>query len=126
MKNNIFPELDGWDEIERESEIVYKNDAKSRMAAHRLVVSLANLRSIISSQLIYLQDKMDLLQKRADEFNQLFKKLNENIEKADDSSTKLASALNRLTLGGIIVASFGIMLALTQFLFENKIWPFSG
>ena len=31
MTNNIFPELDGWNDIEGESEIVYKNDLKLRM-----------------------------------------------------------------------------------------------
>ena len=126
MTNNIFPELDGWNDIEGESEIVYKNDLKLRMAAHKLVISLANLRSAISSQLGYLQDKIEHLQNSANKFNQLFEQLNENIKKADDSSTKLASALNRLTLGGIIVASVGILFVFIQFLFENKIWPFSG
>lgn len=125
MTNNIFPELDGWDEIEQESEIVHKNDAKLRMAARRLVVSLANLRSATSSQLGYLQNKIERLHNSADQLNQSFEKLNENIRKADGSSTKLASALNRLTLGGVIVASVGILLALIQFLFENTIWPFS-
>ena len=90
------------------------------------MISLANLRSAISSQLGYLQDKIEHLQNSANKFNQLFEQLNENIKKADDSSTKLASALNRLTLGGIIVASVGILFVFIQFLFENKIWPFSG
>lgn len=125
MKKNIFPELNGWDEIEQESEVVHKNDAKLRMAARRLVVSLANLRSVISSQLGYLQNKIERLHNSADRLNQSFEKLNENIKKSDESSTKLATALNRLTLWGVIVVGSGIFLAFIQFIFENNIWPFS-
>lgn len=125
MTNNSFPELDGWDEIEQESEIAYKNDAKLRKAAHRLVGSLANLRSSISSQLGYLQNKIERLQQSADRLNKSFEELNKNIEKADKSSTALAKALNRLTFFGVGVAFLGTCIAIIQFLFENRIWPFN-
>lgn len=125
MTNKIFPELDGWDEIIHKH-LTDKNLVSLIKATQKLVLSLANLRSATSSQLGYLQNKIELLHNSADQLNQSFEKLNENIRKADESSTKLASALNRLTLGGVIVASFGILLVLIQFLFENKIWPFSG
>lgn len=38
--------------------------------------------------------------------------LNTNIKEANDSSTKLTSALNTITLWGVIVASSGIIIAL--------------
>lgn len=108
--SNIFPELDGWDEIIH-TRLTDKNMLSSTQAMQKLVISLANLRSVISAQLGYLQNKLE--------------RLNENIKKADESSTKLAEALNRLTLWGVIVASTGIFLAIIQFFYENKIWPFS-
>ncbi len=123
MTNNVFPELDGWDEIVH-THLDDKNLVSLIKATGKLVLSLANLRSGISSHLGYLKDKVDELHNSADKLNGSFIQLNKNIEKADESSTKLATALNRLTLGGIIVASLGICLALIQFLFENKIWPF--
>ena len=121
MSNNPFPELDGWDEINSSPGTIGTGINK---AIHKLVISLANLRSATSSQLGYLQNKIKGLEGSVDKLNQQFKKLNENIEKADASSSKLAKALNRLTLGGVIVAGSGILLALAQFLFENEIWPF--
>lgn len=122
MTNKIFQELEGWDEINSSPGTIGTGINK---AIHRLVISIANLRSDVSSQLGYLQNKIERLQNSADQLNQSFEKLNENIKKADESSIRLASALNRLTFGGVIVASAGILLALVQFLFENKIWPFS-
>lgn len=122
MTNNIFPELDGWDEINSSPGTI---GAGINKAIHRLVISIANLRSGVSSQLGYLQNKIQRLHDSANQLNQSFIQLNEAIKKADESSTKLATALNRLTLWGVIIAGSGIFLALTQFLFENEIWPFS-
>ena len=116
MPDNIFPELNGWDEIIH-THLTDKNLVSLIKATQKLVLSLASLRSVISSQLGYLQNKIERL-------NESFVQLNLNIKKADESSTKLATALNYLTLGGVIVASASILLALVQFLFENKIWPF--
>ncbi|PIT96905.1 hypothetical protein COT82_00730 [Candidatus Campbellbacteria bacterium CG10_big_fil_rev_8_21_14_0_10_35_52] len=124
MTNNIFPELDGWDEIIH-PHLTDKNLVSLIKATRKLVLSLANLRSATSSQLGYLQDKIECLQNNVSQVNESFAQLNVNIKKADESSTKLASALNRLTFGGVLVASVGILLVLVQFLFENKIWPFS-
>ncbi|KKQ64409.1 MAG: hypothetical protein US86_C0022G0007 [Candidatus Daviesbacteria bacterium GW2011_GWA2_38_24] len=121
MANNIFPELEGWDAINSDGGTIGSGINK---AIHRLVVAIANLRSATSAQLGYLTDKVEELHKSADQLNKSFVQLNENLKKADESSTKLATALNRLTRGGVIVASAGILLALIQFLFENKIWPF--
>ncbi|MEK7553117.1 MAG: hypothetical protein AAB504_00275 [Patescibacteria group bacterium] len=122
MPNNIFPELEGWEEINSNGGTIGTSINK---AIHKLVISIANLRSGVSSQLGYLQNKIERLQDTADQLNQSFKQLNGNIKKSDESSTKLAAALNRLTLFGVLVAGIGILLALIQFLFENKIWPFT-
>jgi len=124
MSSNIFPELDGWNEIIH-THLTDKNIVSLIKATQKLVLSLANLRSATSSQLGYLQNKIERLQNNVSQLNESFIKLNENIQKADKSSTKLAAALNRLTLGGVIVAGAGILLVLIQFLFENQIWPFS-
>ena len=121
MKNNIFPELDGWDEINSSGGTIGTGINK---AIHKLTLSIANLRSATSAQLGYLQSKVGGLHHSVDKLNDSFIQLNKNIEKADASSTRLATALNHLTLAGVIVAGIGICLALTQFLFENKIWPF--
>ncbi len=114
--NEIFPELNGWNEIIH-THLTDKNIVSLIKATQKLVLSLVNLRSTVSSHLGYLQNNVNHL-------NQSFVQLNENIKRADDSSTKLANALNRLTLGGVLIAGSGIFLALIQFLFENKIWPF--
>ena len=123
MANNIFPELDGWDEINSNGGTIGTGINK---AIHKLVVAIANSRSATSAQLGYLRNTVEELHKSADQLNKSFTQLNENIKKADESSTKLATALNGLTLGGVFVASVGILFAFIQFLFENKIWPFSG
>jgi len=122
MTNNIFPELDGWDEINSDAGTIGTGINK---AIHKLVVAIANSRAATSAQLGYLKDNVEELHKSVGQLNISFVQLNENIKKADESSTKLAAALNRLTLGGVLIASAGIFLALVQFLFENKIWPFS-
>ena len=124
MSNNIFPELDGWDEIINPY-LTDKNIVGLIKATQKLVLSLANLQSATSSQLGYLQNKIERLQNSVNQLNQSFIQLNENIKKADNSSANLASVLNRLTLGGVIVAGTGIVLAFVQFLFKNNIWPFS-
>lgn len=124
MSKNIFPELDGWNEIIH-ARLTDKNILSLIKSAQKLVISLANLRSAISSQIGYLKNKVEYLKDSVDRLNQSFVQLNENVKKADDSSAKLATALNRLTLGGVLVAGAGILLVLIQFLFENKIWPFS-
>jgi len=120
MKNDIFPELEGWDEINSDGGTIGTGINK---AIHKLVFSLASLRSALSFQLGYLKDKVGDLQKSTNELNQSFNQLNENFKKADESSTKLAGALNRLTFYGVLIAGSGIVLVLVQFLFENKIWP---
>lgn len=122
MSNNIFPELDGWDEINSSPGTIGVGINK---AIHRLVISLANLRSSTSSQLRYLQNKIEDIQVVANKLNQSFIQLNENIKKADESSTNLANALNNLTFYGVLVTGSGVFLALIQFLYQNKIWPFT-
>ena len=67
----------------------------------------------------------DLTARAVTKLTEEIKVLETTIKKADESSSKLATALNRLTLWGVIVVGTGILAALIQFLFENKIWPFS-
>lgn len=121
MTNNIFPELDGWDEINSDPGTIGTGINK---AIHKLVISIASLRSATSAQLVYLQDKIERLQNNVSQLNESFIQLNENIKKADQSSTNLATALNKVTFFGVSVAFLGVGVAIIQFLFENKIWPF--
>jgi len=114
MINNIFPELDGWDDINSNGGTI---GTGINHAIHKLVIAIANLRGSTSSHLGFLENNLKELKENVD-------RLNENIKNADTSSTKLATALNRLTFWGIVIASMGILFAIIQFLFENKIWPF--
>lgn len=124
---SIFPELDGWDEIDH-SHLTDKNLVSLIKATHKLVVSLANLRSSVSSQVGYLQNKVERLQKSIDALHSDLKQsvdtLNSNLKDASTSSTKLATALNKLTFWGVLVAAVGVSVALIQFLYQNQIWPF--
>jgi len=43
---------------------------------------------------------------------------NSNIEKASKSSDKLTTALNRITLAGVVIAGIGLLIALGNLLFE--------
>jgi len=124
MNNNISPELDGWEEIINRN-LTDKNLVSLIKATQKLVLSLVNLRLTISAQLGYLQNKIEHLQNNVSQLNESFVKLNDNIKKADESSTDLAKALNNLTFFGVSVAFLGVGVAIIQFLFENKIWPFS-
>lgn len=45
-------------------------------------------------------------------------KLNENLKKADESSTRLTKALNKLTLWGIIIAGGSLVVGLCSLIFE--------
>jgi len=45
-------------------------------------------------------------------------KFNKNIEEAGKSSERLTSALNRITLAGVIIAGFGLLIALGNLVFE--------
>lgn len=44
--------------------------------------------------------------------------LNSNIEKAITSSEKLTKALNKITLAGVIISSFGVAISLAYLCFE--------
>ena len=123
MTNNIFPELDGWDEI-LNTHLTDKNLVSLIKATQKLVLSLASLRSGVSSHLGYLKNKIGDLQNSVEQLNDSFKILNDSIKSADKSSTDLSKALNRLTFFGVSVAFLGVGVAIIQFLFENKIWPF--
>lgn len=47
--------------------------------------------------------------------------LDSTIRKADESSTKLAKALNRLTVWGVIIAAVSVFIAALNFVFEYLI-----
>lgn len=45
-------------------------------------------------------------------------KLNSNINEANESSTRLTAALNKITLWGAIIAGAGVLVALASLIFE--------
>lgn len=49
------------------------------------------------------------------------KKLNQNIEAANNSSGRLTKALNRITLAGIIIAGIGVLVSVINFVFQYLI-----
>lgn len=69
--------------------------------------------------------KQDLTAKAVTKLTEEIKILYTIIKKADESSIKLANALNKLTFWGVLVAAVGVFVALIQFLYNNFIWPFS-
>lgn len=44
----------------------------------------------------------------------LAERLNQNLEKANESSTKLAQALNRLTLAAVVIAALALIVAVVE------------
>ncbi len=45
-------------------------------------------------------------------------KLNGNLKESSESSTRLTKALNRLTFWGVLIAGFGVLIALASIVFE--------
>lgn len=87
MSNNIFPELDEWDEIISKAP---NKDALSLIKiTHKLVLSLANLRSAVSSQVGYLKNKVENLQQSVDRLSDTLQK---SIDDFNDASSKLYKA----------------------------------
>lgn len=84
MSSNIFPELDGWDEIH--SKVTTKDTLSLTKATHKLVLSLANLRSAVSSQVGYLQNKVERLQQSVDRLGDT---LQNSIDRFNKASSKL-------------------------------------
>lgn len=127
-KYNPFPELEDWDDM-IQSRTVTKDILWPIKATHKLVLSLANLRASVSSQVHYLNNKVERLEKSIDQLDATIKnsadKLSKDSEKASVSSSRLTTALNRLTHYGILVAGIGVSVSLVQFLYESRIWPFS-
>lgn len=54
---------------------------------------------------------LDRLNKNVTKSNESLALLNEMIQKADASSTKLSSALNRITFWGALIAGIGVLVA---------------
>lgn len=122
--NNPFPELDqeAWNEdiFSRASD---QNVKASVKAVQLLVMSLANLRSNVSSKIGYLNNKVERLHASIDRLDNTIKesveKLSKDMEGASKSSANLASALNRLTLYGVLIASVGVFVSFLQFLYKR-------
>jgi predicted ribosome quality control (RQC) complex YloA/Tae2 family protein len=66
----------------------------------------------------------DSTARAAEKLNTSLKELNDNFKKADESSSNLARALNRLTFWGVLIAAIGVFVSLAQFLYNNHLWPF--
>ena len=101
-------ELEDWEDINQSGGTIGTGINK---AIHKLVVGIFNSGSKTSGQVGHLGGKID--------------ELNKNLKNASESSTSLAKSLNRLTLFGVLAATFGIISQLAQFLYSNNLWPFN-
>ena len=52
--------------------------------------------------------------------NEEFEKLNNNLIKTSDSSSKLAKALNKITLAGVIIGGGALLLELYKIIFLSN------
>lgn len=101
-------ELEDWEDINQNGGTV---GTGINRAIHKLTVAIFNSGSKTSTNIGYLKDKVD--------------QLNKNLQESSNSSEKLARSLNLLTLFGVLVALMGIISQLGQFLYLNKLWPFN-
>lgn len=58
------------------------------------------------------------MRKAVGDIRDSLQELNSNIKVANESSTKLTAALNKITLWGVVVAGSGIIVALAAFILE--------
>lgn len=58
------------------------------------------------------------MRKAVGDIRDSLQELNTNIKEANESSTKLTSALNEITFWGVIVAGSGILVALAGFILD--------
>jgi hypothetical protein len=47
------------------------------------------------------------------------KHLNDNLKRASDASTKLAEALNRITLAAVVISAIGLLIGLTSVILDT-------
>ena len=58
------------------------------------------------------------IEKRLGEIIKLGDEFNKTIKKANESSDNLTRALNRITLAGVIIAGLGLLVAISNLIFE--------
>lgn len=62
--------------------------------------------------------KVGLIEEKLGKLIEVAEKFNSNIEEAGKSSERLTSALNRITLAGVIIAGLGLLIAFSNLAFE--------
>lgn len=67
------------------------------------------------------ENKQDLTSVAVGKLTKEIENLNKAIRKADESSTKLSKALNRLTFWAVIIAGSGVIIAALNFIFQYLI-----
>lgn len=91
-------ELENWDDINQSGGTI---GTGINRAIHKLVVAIFNSGSKTSTQISYLGNKID--------------RLNRNLEESSKSSDRLTGALNNITRAGVIIAGIGVLIALGNF-----------
>lgn len=94
-------ELEGWEDINQNGGTVGTGINK---AIHKLTVAIFNSGSKNSTQVSFLGDKID--------------KLNKNLEESNASSDKLTKALNKITFAGVVVAGIGVAIGIGNFVLD--------
>lgn len=91
------------------------NFEKGKNREEKIDKFLDNLGWYFSTKAMSITDRTA---KRVSELNEEIKQLNANFKKADESSTNLTRALNRITLIGTIIAGLGVIVAILNFIFK--------
>lgn len=94
-------ELEDWEDINQNAGTV---GTGINRAIHKLTVAIFNSGSKTSTQVSYLGDKLE--------------KLNKNLEESTKSSDRLTKALNNITLTGVIIAGIGVLIAVGNFVLD--------
>ncbi len=106
---NNEPELQNWEEIELLSKSSSDTEGKLGFikALHKVTIGIVNSKNSISGLTPFIA-----------RIGIVIEQLNKNLQKADESSTKLTQALNRITFYGVIVAGFGVLVAVGGLILE--------
>jgi hypothetical protein len=109
MTNNLIPELDNREEIEKliSSDLQAQRDKAMIKALQNVTLGIVNSRFALSG----LKTVIGHVEERIGD-------LNKNINDSSESSDKLTEAIKKITLWGTIIAGAGVLIALLNLCFE--------
>jgi hypothetical protein len=115
-----FPEIENFKEVETllSSDLESKREQGIGKALQNVTLGIANTRSTISGLMRAVSQASHNLYLMRDVLDSSIQDLNRNVKEANESSEKLAYALNRITFLGTIIAGVGVMVAAVGLVFE--------